>query len=79
MDGTDVTAEGTTELGGRLDDDHLPETNGRMGVCRRCGSVTDGPAGAHRPVNRQLGQLATWLEGQRQIAGKLLVGRRADT
>jgi hypothetical protein len=66
-------------LAGRLDDHHAPETNGRMAICRRCGAVTDGPAGGHQPNKRQLDQLSAWLEGQSRIAGNLRASTRTDT
>jgi hypothetical protein len=74
-----VSAPDVAQLGGRLDDHHSPETNGRMAICRRCGAVTDGPAGQHRPNQRQLDRLAAWLEGQSRIAGNLRASTRTDT
>lgn len=59
-------------LGTQLDQDHLPETNGRMAVCRRCGVFTDGPAGNHAPHERQVARTAEWLDAQlriRRLAG----------
>lgn len=51
-----------SQVGTRLDEDHAPETNGRMSVCRRCGTLTDGPAGRHHaPVERQLDRSSEWL------------------
>ena len=51
-----------TQTGDQLDQDHAPETNGRMSVCRRCGSQTDGPDGAHhRPTERQTARIRDWL------------------
>jgi hypothetical protein len=55
------------QLGARLDEHHLPETNGRMAVCRRCGAVTDGPKGKHAPRERQLAQTRQWLDTQARI------------
>ena len=47
--------EGETVTGSQLDEHHAPETNGRMSVCRRCGSQTDSPAGQqHMPTDRQM-------------------------
>jgi hypothetical protein len=48
----------------RLDEDHLPETNGRMAICRRCGNSTDGPEGGHAPLGRQLERAQRWLDAQ---------------
>jgi hypothetical protein len=55
-------------LGARLDTHHAPETNGRMSVCRRCGSLTDGPAGTHHiPHDRQLARSSNWLVSQARL------------
>ncbi len=52
-------------LGARLDEHHLPETNGRMAVCRRCGIRTDGPDGRrHLPQKAQLARSNEWLVAQ---------------
>lgn len=54
-------------MGGRLDRDHAPETNGRMSVCRRCGSQTDGPDGGHHvPSERQMVRVREWLVAESQ-------------
>jgi hypothetical protein len=54
--------------GSQLDVHHVPETNGRMSVCRRCGSQTDGPAGLrHLPAERQLTRSGEWLVAQSRI------------
>ena len=51
-----------TPTGSQLDQNHPPETNGRMSVCRRCGSQTDGPSGArHMPADRQITRVREWL------------------
>lgn len=48
--------------GSQLDENHVPETNGRMSVCRRCGSQTDGPAGErHMPAEGQMTRVREWL------------------
>ena len=50
-------------VGARLDEHHAPETNGRMAVCRRCGTQTDSPEGRqHVPSERQLTRSSDWLE-----------------
>jgi hypothetical protein len=52
-------------VGTRLDEHHLPETNGRMAVCRRCGIQTDDPQGLHHvPAERQLIRAGEWLDAQ---------------
>ncbi|MGD0880072.1 MAG: hypothetical protein ABSB09_00690 [Acidimicrobiales bacterium] len=59
---------GEVEAGTRLDEHHAPETNGRMSVCRRCGSRTDGPAGAHHtPAERQVARCGDWLIAQSKL------------
>jgi hypothetical protein len=49
----------------RLDEDHVPETNGRMAVCRRCGATTDGPTGqSHVLSESQIARVGRWLDDQ---------------
>jgi methyl coenzyme M reductase subunit C-like uncharacterized protein (methanogenesis marker protein 7) len=60
MASTEISIVGT-----RLDEHHLPETNGRMAVCRRCGIQTDDPQGLHHvPAERQLTRADEWLSAQ---------------
>jgi len=49
-------------VGSQLDEHHAPETNGRMSVCRRCGTSTDGPVvGTTTPVSAScLGRPNGW-------------------
>lgn len=59
----------SSSLGTQLDEDHAPETNGRMSVCRRCGARTDGSAGHHHlPSERQLTRSGEWLLSQARAA-----------
>jgi hypothetical protein len=54
-------------LGARLDEDHPPETNGRMAVCRRCGAQTESPQGQqHVPNERRLARSEEWLDAQKR-------------
>jgi hypothetical protein len=54
-----------SSVGARLDEHHAPETNGRMAVCRRCGTQTDTPEGRqHVPSERQLTRSSEWLDAQ---------------
>ena len=54
-----------SQLSTRLDQDHLPETNGRMAVCRRCGARTDDPVGHHHlPSEGQLARADRWLDAE---------------
>jgi hypothetical protein len=60
-----MDASEASYVGTRLDDHHSPETNGRMSVCRRCGSQTDGTEGLHhKPSDRQLERSNSWLMAQ---------------
>jgi hypothetical protein len=57
-----------TNVAARLDEHHAPETNGRMSVCRRCGALTNGPAGLHHiPPERQLSRSNDWLIAQSRL------------
>ena len=54
-----------SDVGRQLDEDHAPETNGRMSVCRRCGNRTDSPTSLHHaPAEFQLPRAADWLIAQ---------------
>jgi hypothetical protein len=59
-----VVSPEALQMGSRLDKHHLPETNGRMSVCRRCGAQTDGPKGLHIPDEGQLERALQWLDAQ---------------
>jgi len=62
-----MTAAEASQVGTQLDENHAPETNGRMSVCRRCGARTDGPAGVHHtPDERELRRSMTWLTAEVQ-------------
>jgi hypothetical protein len=62
-----VVASQVSLLGARLDEDHLPETNGRMAVCRRCGAQTESPLGRqHVPHEKRLARAEQWLDAQRR-------------
>ena len=61
----DMISAEASNVGSRLDEDHPPETNGRMAVCRRCGAHTDSPEGTrHMPDERQLERSNNWLDMQ---------------
>lgn len=54
-----------SSVGARLDEHHSPETNGRMAVCRRCGTQTNDPKGSvHVPDERQITRSSRWLDAQ---------------
>ena len=64
-EGRIVVSPNASNVGARLDEHHSPETNGRMAVCRRCGSRADGPEGRqHVPDERQLTRSTEWLDAQ---------------
>ncbi len=52
------------QTGGQLDQDHPPETNGRMAICRRCGSRTDAAGGHHAPADGQIKRIQDWLAAE---------------
>lgn len=61
-DGRHMVTADSAQAGSRLDEHHAPETNGRMAVCRRCGTQTDSPGGLHHiPTERQLVRSNEWL------------------
>ena len=54
-------------LGARLDENHSPETNGRMAACRRCGAQTESPQGRqHVPNEQRLARSEEWLDAQKR-------------
>ncbi len=62
-----MAASEASRLGARLDEDHVPETNGRMAVCRRCGFRTAGvTSDRHAPVEAQEARANRWLDTQAQ-------------
>jgi len=59
-----ISAESSC-VGPRLDEHHLPETNGRVSVCRRCGARTENTIGLrHAPHESQLQRSGDWLIAQ---------------
>ena len=61
----------------RLDRDHLPETNGRMAVCRRCGFRTVSVEGEHHVLlEGHVARANGWLGG-RATANRLSKAREA--
>ena len=65
------------QLSERLDEDHLPETNGRMAICRRCGFRATSEAGEHHVlVEGQAARAQGWLGGQ-ATANRLTKARQA--
>ncbi len=67
-------------IAAQLDQHHLPETNGRIPVCRRCGARTDGPTGMHHVLQEgREARSREWLVAQSRLAdiaqARLLRGR----
>jgi hypothetical protein len=59
---------GSSDVGAQLDEHHLPETNGRMSVCRRCGAQTDSPDGVHHVVSESRSiRSSEWLIAQARL------------
>ena len=49
----------------QLDEDHAPETNGRIPVCHTCGARTEGPDGGHHVLQEnRVGRSSEWLSAQ---------------
>jgi hypothetical protein len=74
-----MTASECVQVAARLDEHHLPETNGRIPVCHRCGARTDGPTGMHHVVqDGRAGRSSEWLVAQSRLVdiaqAKLLRG-----
>jgi hypothetical protein len=62
-----ISAE-SSQVGAQLDEHHSPETNGRMSVCRRCGALTESPAGLqHIPHPSQVDRSNQWLTAQSRL------------
>jgi hypothetical protein len=66
-----------SQLVERLDGDHLPETNGRMAVCRKCGFRSVSMQGEHHVLlEGQAARAIGWLGG-RATANRLSKAREA--
>ena len=63
-----MTSPESSDVAAQLDQHHLPETNGRIAVCRRCGARTDSPAGLHHVLQEgQASRSAEWLTAQLRL------------
>jgi len=52
----------------QLDEHHVPETNGRIPVCRRCGARTDSPTGLHHVLQEgRVSRSSEWLLAQSRL------------
>jgi len=63
-----MTSSESVHVAAQLDQDHAPETNGRIPVCRRCGARTDSPTGLHHilPEDR-VSRSTEWLNAQSRL------------
>jgi hypothetical protein len=63
-----MTSSKTLDVATQLDAHHLPETNGRIPVCRRCGARTDDVVGSHHIVSEgQAVRSSEWLDAQARL------------
>ena len=63
-----MTSSKSLEVAMQLDAHHLPETNGRIPVCHRCGVRTDDLAGSHHIVSEgQVARSSEWLVAQARL------------
>jgi hypothetical protein len=63
-----MTSSDTLHVAAQLDEHHLPETNGRIPVCRRCGARTESPAGLHHIVQEdRISKSSEWLIAQSRL------------
>ena len=58
-----------SQLSARLDEDHYPETNGRIAICRRCGFRSTGPPTEERHIRAEERptQALRWLDNQERL------------
>ncbi len=63
-----MTSSEYLHVASQLDEDHAPETNGRIPVCRRCGARTDGPTGMHHVIQEgRVSRSSEWLVAQSRL------------
>jgi hypothetical protein len=63
-----MTSSDCLHVAAQLDEDHAPETNGRIPVCRRCGARTDGPTGMHHVIQEgRVNRSSEWLVAQSRL------------
>jgi hypothetical protein len=63
-----MTSSECLHVATQLDEDHAPETNGRIPVCRRCGARTDGPTGVHHVIQEgRVSRSSDWLVAQSRL------------
>jgi hypothetical protein len=64
-----------SKLSTQLDQDHAPETNGRMTVCRRCGVRTEETSSRHEATEELQVKAGRWLDSQ-ALASRVAQSRR---
>jgi hypothetical protein len=63
-----MTSSESLRVAAQLDEDHAPETNGRIPVCRRCGARTDSPTGLHHVLQEgRVNRSSEWLIAQSRL------------
>lgn len=63
-----MTSSESLQVAAQLDEHHLPETNGRIPVCRRCGARTDGPTGLHHVLQEgRESRSSEWLLAESRL------------
>ena len=63
-----MTSSECVHVAAQLDEHHAPETNGRIPVCRRCGTRTESPAGLHHALQEaQVKRSSEWLIAQSRL------------
>jgi hypothetical protein len=60
-----MTSSECLHVAAQLDEDHAPETNGRIPVCHTCGARTESPSGLHHVLQEdRVGRSSEWLVAQ---------------
>jgi hypothetical protein len=63
-----MTTSQCFDVAAQLDENHAPETNGRIPVCRKCGARTDSPTGEHHLIQEnRVGRSSEWLLAQTRL------------
>jgi hypothetical protein len=63
-----MTSSQCLDVATQLDENHAPETNGRIPVCRKCGARTDSPTGEHHLLQEnRVGRSSEWLLAQTRL------------
>ncbi len=60
-----MTSSECLQVAAQLDEDHAPDTNGRIPVCHICGARTEGPSGGHHVLQPgTVDRSSQWLVAQ---------------